>query len=53
MVGLRLGSHDYGGFGRETQKFIPTQVWVHKEKVVQCLIFLVNPKASYALHSIF
>ena len=40
MVGLRQGSH--GGFGRETQKFIPTQFWVHKEKAVQCLLFFTK-----------
>jgi len=64
MVGLRRGSHNCGDFGREKQKFIPTQFWVHKEKTVQCLIFFnrnhgnvwfffVNPKASYALHFVF
>jgi hypothetical protein len=50
MVGHRWRSHNCGVLGRETQKFICAQFWVHKEKVVQCLIFFINPKASYALH---
>ena len=51
MVGLRRGSHNCSGFGRETQKFIPT-VGAQREGSAMS-DFFVNPKVSYALHSNF
>ena len=51
MVGLRWGSHNCSGFGRETQKFIPT-VGAQREGSAMS-VFLVNQMVSYALHSVF